>query len=92
VSQQCGTTDALLAGNAVQALAPAVPATGPPTGPRQFTPRALRLPAVCQSAVASLLAMGGDDALSLGYPLMIAINAAVKGVGSKSPRIASCWL
>ena len=28
----------------------------------------------------------------LGYPLMIAINAAVKGAGSRSPRIASCWL
>jgi hypothetical protein len=26
------------------------------------------------------------------YPLMIAINAAVKGAGSRSPRIASCWL
>jgi hypothetical protein len=33
-----------------------------------------------------------DDAARFGYPLMIAINAAVKGAGSRSPRIANCWL
>jgi hypothetical protein len=34
----------------------------------------------------------GISFAELGYPLMIAINAAVKGAGSRSPRIASCWL
>jgi hypothetical protein len=41
---------------------------------------------------ASMPGPAGTSCTELGYPLMIAINAAVKGAGSRSPRIASCWL
>lgn len=36
--------------------------------------------------------VSGGSIRALDYPLMIDINAAVKGVGSRSPRMASCWL